>query len=78
MHQIFLGAEPPSVLRDNGEELRAANPDWKHQFYGDDPAGRFIADHYGRTMLNLYRRISPDYAAARSSSVPHRRRRAWA
>ena len=53
-------------LRGNIDELGARNPDWDHRLYDDDAIETFIERDYGRAMLRHYRRINPEYGAARA------------
>ena len=61
-----LPAVLPAVLRRNVDDLKAMNAAWEHRLYDDGAAERFIRDHYGSTMLDLFRSIDPAYGAARA------------
>jgi hypothetical protein len=78
IHQIYLrgdirgyhAGDPlaalPAVLRRNVDDLKAMNAAWEHRLYDDGAAERFIRDHYGSVMLDLFRSIDPAYGAARA------------
>ena len=56
----------PDVLARNVEHLKATNPNWEYRFYDDDAIEAFISDHYGRRVLDSYRKLNPSYGAARA------------
>ena len=70
LHHVYLNggrsSSMPEPLRRNVEELATRNPGWEHRLYGDVAVERFIGEHYGAAMLDRYRRIDPDYGAARA------------
>ena len=66
LHQICVGQAVPGALLRNVEQLANRNPGWSHQLYDDAAIERFILKHFGLPVLNYYKRISPDYAAARA------------
>ena len=66
VHQICLGGTLPETVRRNVDELKSRNPGWEHRLYDDAAAERCIAEHYGAAMLRRWRRIAPEYAAARA------------
>jgi len=53
-------------LRDNVEAMAAANPGWDHRVVDDSAIEALIERDYGVAMLRCYRRISPEYGAARA------------
>jgi mannosyltransferase OCH1-like enzyme len=48
------------------DALRAANPDWSYKLWDTAAAEAFISGTYGEAVLRRFRRISPEYYAARS------------
>jgi len=66
IHQIYLSRACPPELRRCSERLRRDNPAWDYRLYDDSAAEAFIADDFGAGVLEVYRRISPKYAAARA------------
>lgn len=66
VHQTFETRDLPPLLQRNVDALKAANPDWEHLFYDAPRRERFIGEVYGERLLRVYRRISPDYGAARA------------
>jgi hypothetical protein len=68
LHQHFLAGEAaiPDTIRPIRDALRAANPTWEYRFWDAARAEAFIAESYGPQVLDLYRRIRPEYYAARS------------
>ncbi len=71
IHQIFLSGELPPRLADHVESLKRCNPGWRHHLYDNTLAELFIAESYGTEMLQTYRRINPDYGAARADLLRH-------
>ena len=66
LHQTYHAADLPEPLRKNVEQLKQANPGWEYRFYDDAAIERFIAGTYGQRILGYYRRINPEYGAARA------------
>jgi hypothetical protein len=66
LHQTFPRLDMPDPLRRNVEELRARNPGWEYRLYDDAAIESFILQHYGAAILGYYRRINPEYGAARA------------
>ena len=66
IHQTYPCLPLPDVLQRNVEQLVAANPGWEHRLYDDGDIENFIADHYPAEVLQSYRRIKPEYGAARA------------
>ena len=66
IHQTYFTKDLPNALGRNVAALRALNLDWDYRLYDDADIERFIADEYGAAVLARYRRISPDYGAARA------------
>lgn len=66
IHQTFGTAVLPPNLQENIDNLKSMNPDWEHRLYDDAACERLIGDVYGAKVLELYRRIDPDYGAARA------------
>lgn len=66
IHQTFPTEDLPPALRDNVDALRMRNPGWRHQLYVDADIETFVADEYGTQVLAAYRRIAPEYGAARA------------
>ncbi len=68
IHQFFAigwNAVPPEA-RDAIRVMRENNPGWEYRFYDGEAAESFIADRWGKRMLEVYRSIDPVYAAARA------------
>ena len=66
IHQIYVGRACPPELRLCTERLRSDNPAWDYRFYDDVTAESFIAACFGSRVLEIYRRVSPQYPAARA------------
>lgn len=66
IHQTYPTYTLPKALDDNVAGLVAANPGWDHQLYDDKAIERFIEEHYPAEILAAYRRIKPEYGAARA------------
>ncbi|NHA15351.1 glycosyltransferase family 32 protein [Thioalkalivibrio sp. XN279] len=68
LHQHFLIGEAaiPAPVRAVRDALRAANPHWIYSFWDSPRAEAFIGETYGSEILSRYRRIRPEYYAARS------------
>jgi hypothetical protein len=68
LHQHFLSGEGaiPCDIWQIRQALLAANPGWKDSFWDAGRAEAFIAQNYGPEVLARYRRIRPEYHAARS------------
>ena len=66
IHQIFIGGTLTPELQANVDALKARNPDWEHRLYDDERAEKLIRDAFGEEMLAIYRKISPEYLAARA------------
>jgi inositol phosphorylceramide mannosyltransferase catalytic subunit len=68
LHQIFLQGEAalPAPIREVRDCLRAANPDWAYTLWDTASGEAIIAETYGDAVLRRFRRIAPEYHAARS------------
>jgi hypothetical protein len=68
LHQHYLAGEAaiPDSIRGIRDSLRAANPGWTYSFWDAVRAENFISARYGADILARYRRIRPEYYAARS------------
>jgi hypothetical protein len=66
VHQIYLSGALPAALQQNVDEMMVLNPDWEHRLYDAQRGEAFIEAHYGPDMLATYRRINPEYGAARA------------
>lgn len=66
LHQTYFTRDLPSPLRKSVAELRARNPRWDYRLYDDADIERFVGEEYGEAVLERYRRIAPDYGAARA------------
>jgi len=53
-------------LRDNVAAMAAANPGWDQRVLDDAGIEALVERDYGRAMLRWYRRIAPEYGAARA------------
>jgi hypothetical protein len=65
IHQVYPTLPLPEPLQRNVEALKAANPGWEHRLYDEAACQAFIGERYGERVLDLYRRINPQYGAAR-------------
>lgn len=68
IHQVMMqgwDALPPEIV-ENIRNLRACNPEWEYRFYDAARAEAFIKAAYGSEVLEVYRRIDPNYFATRS------------
>ncbi|WP_245475608.1 glycosyltransferase [Bradyrhizobium sp. Leo170] len=54
------------VLADNIQAIKAMNPGWEYRLYDDRAVDTFIVNSYGAEISNLFRRINPQYGAARA------------
>ena len=68
LHQHYFPGEAalPPAVRAVREALLAANPGWTDCFWDAGRAESFIGDTFGDGVLSRYRRIAPEYYAARS------------
>jgi inositol phosphorylceramide mannosyltransferase catalytic subunit len=66
IHQIFLNGDLPEPLSSNVARLSAQNHEYSHTLYDLSKGEAFINGFYGRAVLELFRRISPAYGAARA------------
>jgi mannosyltransferase OCH1-like enzyme len=68
LHQHFLMGEAaiPCEIRKIRHALLEANPGWTDSFWDAARAEAFIGEVYGDGVLARYRRIRPEYVAARS------------
>lgn len=68
LHQHFLAGDAaiPEEVRRVRDALVAANPGWTYSFWDAARAEAFIEAAYGEGVLERYRRIRPEYYAARS------------
>jgi len=53
-------------LRASIERLKRLNPGWEHRMYSDDEVWRYLREHLDAPSLELARRLSPLYGAARA------------
>lgn len=66
LHQTYPVKSLPPEIRQNIDKIRQMNPGWEYQLYDDDDIVRFISENYHPRVLDYYRRINPDYGAARA------------
>lgn len=66
LHQTYRSRELPAELANNVSRLTALNPGWQHCFYTDSDIVTFLAEHYGKRVLDYYTRIESRYGAARA------------
>ncbi len=66
IHQTYPGHSLPEPLRDTVESLIASNPEWDHRLYDDKDIESFISEHFPLEILAAYRKIRPEYGAARA------------
>ena len=65
-------------LKNNIDNLRNNNPDFKYYLFSDLEAERFILEYYGKEMLNnYYLRIDRHYGAARADFLRYLVLYAW-
>lgn len=69
IHQVYPTLDLPEPLQRNIDGMKAANPGWDHRLYDEAACQAFIGEHYGARVLELYRRIDPQYGAARGDLV---------
>jgi inositol phosphorylceramide mannosyltransferase catalytic subunit len=68
LHQHYFPGEAalPSPIRAVRDSLRDRNPGWTYKLWDLAAAEEFISGTYGDAVLRRFRRISPEYYAARS------------
>ncbi len=66
LHQTFSGTINNEHIIRSIAELRLRNPGWDYRFYDNAAREKFINDEYGSAVLKAFRRIRPEYGAARA------------
>ena len=66
LHQTYQSRDLSTELQLRMSALIEGNPGWEHRFYDDRDIDEFIAREYGSEILLAYRRIDPEYGAARA------------
>ncbi len=66
IHQTYHRKELPQELSDNIHRIRIANPEYEYQLWDDEDITSFIETYYGATVLGIYKKIEPQYGAARA------------
>jgi hypothetical protein len=66
IHQTYRSGDLPEPLQRNVSHLKQQNPTFEYRFYSDSDIEQFIGAEYGVEILNRYRRIAPEYGAARA------------
>jgi mannosyltransferase OCH1-like enzyme len=67
IHQTYpVKAGLAADLSENINHTRALNPQWQYRLYDDADIEVFIVEYYGAAVLDCYRKINPDYGAARA------------
>ena len=68
IHQHYFPGDAalPEQLREVRDALRNANPGWTYRLWDLAAAEEFIGETYGEAVLERFRRIAPEYYAARS------------
>lgn len=66
LHQTYPRRELPPELLENVRNIRTLNPGWDYRFYDDAEIEKFILDQYGESIFSYYKRINPEYGAARA------------
>lgn len=66
VHQTYPTRDLPEVLRNGLDRWMAENPSWAFRLYSSDEREAFIRDAYGEEILETYRKIRPEYGAARA------------
>lgn len=66
VHQTFPTTELPAVLAAGLEQAKLDNPAWTFNLYTDADIDSFILREYGDDVAAAYRRIRPEYGAARA------------
>ena len=66
VHHIYFGKITALEYLDHLQALRDRNSEYKFVMHDDNSAEKFIKDHFGNHILSYFRRINPEYAAAKS------------
>lgn len=56
----------PTEIEENIDNIKRINPNWQYKLYDDSDIEDYIKDNYGDIILNYYRRIDPQYGAAKA------------
>lgn len=56
----------PEQFKNNINYIKRMNQDWEHVLYDDNMIIDFIQQNYGTKMLNIYKKINPNYGPARA------------
>lgn len=56
----------PDEIRQSIARLRSNNTHYDYTFYGNEDVESFIFQNYGADILSIYRKINPEYGAARA------------
>lgn len=67
IHQIYHDTNQLALsLKNNISAISALNPDYQHKLWDFVRIEDFIFQHYGEEVLSIYRKITPEYIAARA------------
>ncbi|MEL7256131.1 MAG: glycosyltransferase [Pseudomonadota bacterium] len=68
LHQIYFPgmSQLPTQVISGIDILRGLNPDWDYRFYDQQAGEAFVGEVYGADILAVYRKIDPEYYAARA------------
>jgi hypothetical protein len=66
IHQTFRSKDVPRDIALNIAHIRNINPGYTYRLYDDADIEAFITSHYGGEVLHQYKRIAPEYGAARA------------
>ncbi len=66
--QNYMAGEEniPEPYLQRMEDLKLKNPDWEHFLFDSEAVEKFILEYYGDEVIEIYRKIDPNYYAARS------------
>ena len=66
IHQTFRTKAVPHQIEANIAYLKTQNPAYTHILYDDKDIEEFILNDYGAQVFSQYKRIAPEYGAARA------------
>lgn len=66
IHQTYKTSSLPPRLSENIDAIKVLNPDYAYRLWLDEEIEDFIASVYGSEVLGIYKRIAPEYGAARA------------
>ena len=66
INQTYYSHSVPQEIAENIENMKRINPQWNYKLYNDDEIEEFISINYGEEILGYYKRIAPEYGAAKA------------